>query len=132
MIIVQDLGVQALTAVLSILVAGVGVLVTAFVPKIKDAVDKHLGTSQANIANKVIDGLGSIAQTVVADFNQRVVADAKAKGVFTAELAASVKDDAVKAVIAQAPELIALGKSVIGDIEALIPQLIEQAVAKEK
>ncbi|WP_152540348.1 hypothetical protein [Sporolactobacillus terrae] len=128
----QDLGVQALTAVLSILVAGVGVLISAFVPKIKDAVDEHLGTAQANIANKVIDGLGSIAQTVVADFNQRVVADAKAKGIFTAELAASVKEDAVKAVIAQAPELIELGKSAIGDVEALIPQLIEQAVLKAK
>ncbi|WP_028983343.1 hypothetical protein [Sporolactobacillus terrae] len=128
----QDLGVQALTAVLSVLVVGIGALITAFVPKIKDAVDKHLGTSQANIANKVIDGLSTIAQTVVADFNQRVVADAKAKGVFTTELAASVKEDAVKAVIAQAPELIELGKSAIGDIEALIPQLIEQAVLKAK
>ncbi|BBN99356.1 hypothetical protein [Sporolactobacillus terrae] len=63
--------------------------------------DKHLDTAQVDIAKKVIDGLTSIAQTVVAGFNQRVVADAKAKGVFTSEFAASVKEDAVKAVIAQ-------------------------------
>jgi hypothetical protein len=132
MIIVQDLGVQVLTAVLSVLVAGVGAVVVSFMPKIKDAVDKHLSTSQADIANRVIDGLSSIAQTVVADFNQRVVSDAKAKGAFTSEFAASVKEEAVKAVIAQAPELIALGKSAIGDIECLIPQLIEQAVLKAK
>ncbi|MCO7125010.1 hypothetical protein NIE88_04370 [Sporolactobacillus shoreicorticis] len=53
--------------------------------------DKPLGTSQADIVNKTIDGLASIAQ---------------------------------------APELIALGKSAIGDIKALIPQLIKQAVLK--
>lgn len=128
----QDLGVQVLSAVLSLLVAGVGALITAFVPKIKLAADKHLSSSQADIANKVLDGLSSIAETVVADFNQRVVADAKAKGAFTSELAARVKDDAVKSVIAQAPELISLGEQAIGNIKALIPQLIEQAVLKAK
>ncbi|WP_028977714.1 hypothetical protein [Sporolactobacillus terrae] len=55
-----------------------------------------------------------------------MVADAKAKGAFTAEIAASGKRDAVKALIAQAPELITFGKSAIGDMEALIRSFLSR------
>lgn len=128
----QSFELQVLTAVLSLFVTGIGALIAAYVPKLKAIVDKHLTSKQADVAKTVIDGLSSIVQTVVADFDQRVVSDAKKNGVFTPELAANVKDAAVKAVIAQAPNLIALGQTAIGDVQALIPQLVEQAVAKAK
>lgn len=128
----QNFELQVLTAVLSLFVTGVGALIVAYVPKLKILVDKHLTAKQADTANSVIDGLSAIAGTVVADFNQRVVKDAKTNGVFTTQLADNVKSAAVNAVIAQAPQLIALGEQTIGDVKTLIPQLVEQAVSKAK
>lgn len=128
----QGFELQILYSVSSIFVVGVGALLAYFTPKVKTALDKHLTAQQATIANTVIDGISSIAQTAVADFNQRIVADAKKNGIFTQQLAESVKADAVKAVTAQASSLIALGETVIGDVKSLIPQLVEQAVAVQK
>ncbi|MDD9147812.1 hypothetical protein OYT88_04515 [Sporolactobacillus sp. CQH2019] len=128
----QNIEVQIFTAILSLFVTGLGALIAAYEPKLKALIDKNLSAKQATVANTVIDGISSIAGTVVADFNQRIVADAKKNGIFTQQLAESVKADAVKAVTAQASSLIALGETVIGDVKSLIPQLVEQAVAAQK
>ena len=125
-----SLELQILQSVLSLLVVIVGAIISAFAPKLKSTIDAHLGVRQAVIANHVIDGLSSIAEAVVQDFNQRVVSDAKKNGVFTPELAKSVKEDAIKAVTAQGSSLISLAESTLGDTTSLISTLIEQAVAK--
>lgn len=118
--------VQALLGLLSVVVtAGLGY----FAPRLKTIVAAHLNANTAQVANHVIDGLGKIAQAVVQDFNQRVVSDAKAQGVFNAQLAAAVKQDAVNAVKSQGAALLALGQGSIGDVDGLIGSLVEHAVA---
>lgn len=119
-----------LESLLSLLTVVIGSLISAFVPKIKQSLDAHLTAKQALIANHVINGLATISEAVVQDFTQRIVQDAKTSGVFTPMLAASVKKDAVSAVMSQSHALSSLGTSTLGDVEALIGTLIEQAVSK--
>lgn len=119
-----------LESLLSLLTVVIGSLISAFVPKIKKSVDAHLTAKQALIANHVINGLATISEAVVMDFNQRIVSDAKTNGVFTPQLAASVKKDAVAAVMSQSEALRSLGTSTLGDVESLIGSLIEQAVSQ--
>jgi hypothetical protein len=118
--------VSGLTGFLSLVVsAGFAYLV----PRLQKMIDAHVNAKTATVANSVIAGLSSIAQAVVQDFNQKVVADAKAAGAWTPQLAQSVKADAIAAVKSQGAALVALGKSVSVDVEPLIESLIEQAVA---
>lgn len=119
-----------LESLLSLLTMVVGSLLSILMPKIKLSIDAHLTAKQALIANHVMDGLGTIAEAVVQDFNQRIVQDAKKHGVFTPMLAASIKKDAVAAVMAQSQALYALGSHTLGDVESLIGSLVEQAVSK--
>lgn len=106
--------------------------VAYFTPKIKAVIASHFTAQQAQVANHVIDGLGKIAQSVVQDFNQTVVADAKANGAWTPKFAQQVKQDAINAVKSQGASLITLGQSTLGNIDGLISSLIEQAVTKAK
>jgi hypothetical protein len=122
---------QILQAALSIIVLLVGGLISAFVPKLKKTIDTHLGLRQAAIAKHVVDGLAQIAEAVVSDFNQRVVADAKENGVFTPQLASSIKADAIEAVLQQGATLAQLGEDVLGDMRSLVSTLVEQAVLKQ-
>lgn len=86
---------------------------------------------KGRIAAFVIDTLGKIAENVVADFNQRVVSDAKKQGVFNAQLATTVKNDAIAAVKSQASSVIALGNKFVGDMQGQIGAAIEKAVVNQ-
>lgn len=130
--IVTNIELQVLECVTSVVTAGVGALVAAAAPSIKRYIDRHVAAKDAQIADTVIDGLAQIAESVVADFNQRVVADAKAQGVWTPALKQAVKQDAVQAVLSQGANLAALAKKSVGDVPSLVETLIEQAVAKSK
>jgi 3-dehydroquinate synthetase len=121
--------VQYLTGLLALIVSGV---LTYLARNLKAFINSHTTAKNAAVANTVIDGLSSIAEAVVQDFNQRVVADAKKNGVFTPQLAQSVKEDAVAAVKSQGASLVALGSGVIGDVDGLIRSLVEKAVANSK
>jgi hypothetical protein len=120
-----NLELQIVQGVLGLLSLLVSAGVTYFAPKLKALF--HSAT-----ANRVIDGLSSIAESVVQDLNQRVVADAKANGVWTPELAQAIKADAVQAVKDQGAALVKLGQDVLGDVDGLISTLVEHAVAKAK
>jgi hypothetical protein len=123
---------QIVQALAGLLVAVVTALVSAAVPKLKAWMNNHLSAQQATVANDVLTGLASITQSVVQNFTQTVVNDAKTTGTWTPELMAQVKADAVKAVQSQGSTLVTLGNKVIGDVPALIGTLVEQAVAQQK
>lgn len=114
---------QIVNGLLGLLSLGVTAALAYFTPKAK-------ALFHSNVANRVIDGLSKIVQAVVQDFNQRVVTEAKATGVFNTQLAEAVKRDAVAAVKSQGASLLALGQGSIGDVDALIESLIEHAVAQ--
>ncbi|AFK87690.1 hypothetical protein Tsac_2837 [Thermoanaerobacterium phage THSA-485A] len=120
---------EVVQALLGLLVVVVGTAIVRGIPLLEAYLDKKIGTQQAEMANKVIDGLSTIVSAVVQQFNQTVVEDAKKEGKFDAALAAKVKADAINAVKAQGANLVALGKNCLGDVEKLIDNLIEQEVA---
>lgn len=123
---------KILESALSLLTLLVGSAVTYLTSKSKKLVDSHLNNKQSALANNVISGLASIANAVVQEFNQKVVVDAKKNGVFTPQLALAVKEDAVLAVKSQGAALLKLGESVLGNMDALVSTLVEQAVVKNK
>jgi ribosome-binding protein aMBF1 (putative translation factor) len=121
--------VQALGGLLSVTAtAAIG----AITPKIKKLIESHTTAKNATIANDSIDGLSKIVESVVSDFNQRIVTDVKAKGGWTPELAQQIKNDAIDAVKEQGVAFIKLSGQTAKDVEALISTLIEQAVSKAK
>lgn len=69
--------------------------------RLKTLMDKHIAPGNVKLCNGVIDGLTSIATSVVHSFNQQIVSDAKANGTFTAVKAAEVKAAAVQATLSQ-------------------------------
>lgn len=112
-------------------------------PKIKAFLTTHITAKNASVAesnanvaainvkvaSNAIDSLSKIVESVVTDFNQRIVADVKTKNGFTPELAEQVKKDATAAVKSQGSQFIEL---IDGNTEELVSTLIEQAVAKAK
>jgi len=126
----QQLEMQIVQALLGLLVAGVTAAVGVLLPKVQKFFTAHTGAAHATQANAIVSGLGSIAESVVQDFNQRIVTDAKKNGVWGAQLASSVKKDAVAAVLDQGANLVALGGKVLGNAEGLVSSLVEQAVGK--
>lgn len=104
-----------------------GLAISAGITYLVNAINKNV---KSKSAQDIITGLGSIADSVVQDFNQKVVSQAKANGVFTPQLAASVKQDAVQAVLSQGSALVKLGEKSVGNMQALVSSLIEQAVAR--
>ena len=123
---VNSVEVQILQDVTSAAVLAIGSALTYVTTKV---VPKYVHTKTAQTA---LDGLTQIAQSVVSDFNQKVVADAKANGVFTPQLAQAVKADAVQAVMSQGANLAALAQKSVGDVSGLVNSLIEQSVARAK
>lgn len=107
---------------------GIGVII----PKIKKFLEAHTTAKDAAIAGNALDGLSKITESVVSDFNQRIVNDVKTKGGWTPELAEQVKIDAIAAVKTQGSTFISLAGKTSGDVESLISTLIEQAVSKAK
>lgn len=121
--------VQAFTGLLSVaLTAGIGIIT----PKIKKFIETHTTAKTAKVANDVVDGLAKVSEAVVADFNQRIVTDVKAKGGWTPELAVQTKLDAIAAIKSQGSAFIALTKKTESELEPLISTLIEQAIVKAK
>lgn len=121
--------IQALGGLLfATLTAAIGVIT----PKIKGLIQAHTSAKTATVATDALDGLTKIAESVVSDFNQRIVNDTKSKGAWTSQLAEQVKDDAVAAVKAQGASFIKLSSKTSDQIDSLISTLIEQAVAKAK
>lgn len=118
--------VQALGGLLCATVtAGIGVIT----PKIKRFLESHTTAKNATVASDALDGLSKIVESVVTDFNQRIVTDVKKKNGWTPELAKQVKEDAMDAVKAQGSQFT---KLINGDVNELISTLIEQAVSKAK
>lgn len=107
---------------------GIGVII----PKIKKFLEAHTTAKDAAIAGNALDGLSKITESVVSDFNQRIVNDVKTKGGWTPELAEQIKTDALSAVKEQGASFIVLAGNTTDEIEPLISSLIEQAVAKAK
>lgn len=121
---------QIVTGLTGLLSFGVTTALGVLTPKAKQYVEHHANAKAAAVANEVINGLAAIAETVVQNFNQTVVNDAKANGLFTPKLAADIKNAAVDAVKKQAGQLVALAEKVLGDSNELISSLVEEAVAK--
>ncbi|MCL6454382.1 MAG: hypothetical protein K6T78_12290 [Alicyclobacillus sp.] len=92
----------------------------------------HTSAKTAETATTALQGLSTIATSVVQDFNQRVVSDAKKTGVWTPQLAQQVKADAVAAVKAQGGALIRLAAQTVGSTDDLVGTLLEQAVSQNK
>ena len=115
--------VQILQDVSSAAVLAIGSALTYVTSKV---LPKYI---HSKTAQNAIDGLASIAHSVVAEFNAKVVSQAKANGVFTPQLAAAVKQDAVQAVMSQGSALVTLAQKSVGDVSQLVSSLIEQAVA---
>jgi hypothetical protein len=88
----------------------------------------HASGKAAEVATTVLDGLSQIATAVVQDYNQRVVSDAKASGVWNAKFAEALKREAVQAVMDQGAALVSLAKDNVGNVEALVAALVEKAV----
>lgn len=87
---------------------------------------------QPTAATNALSGLTKIAESVVTDFNQRIVNDAKSSNAFTGNLATQVKTDAVAAVESQGASFINLLGKPASDVQSLISGLIEQAVVRAK
>lgn len=120
--------VQGLLALfLAFVTAGIGYVT----PHVKAWFQAHMSATYATMATNAFTGLGQIAENVVQDFNQRVVTDAKANGMWTPALAASVKKDAVAAVKDQGAALYKLVGN-LGNADAMVEALVEQSVAKHK
>jgi hypothetical protein len=108
--------------------AGIGVIT----PEVKKLIKSHTTAKNATIANDALDGLTKIVESVVSDFNQRIVNDSKTKGAWTPAQAAQTKVDAMAAVKEQGASFIKLSSQSGKEIESMISTLIEQAVAKAK
>jgi hypothetical protein len=128
----MSLETQFVQALSGLLYASATAGIAVVTPKIKDFLNTHTTAKTAAVASDVFDGLSKIAESVVSDFNERIVNDAKSKQAWTPELAQQVKVDAVAAVKAQGQPFIKLIDKSAGDVESLISTLIEQAVAKAK
>lgn len=120
---------QLVQALGGLLCAAVTAGISAVTPKVRKYLESHTTAKTAAIATDAIDGLTKIVESVVTDFNQRIVNDAKTKQAFTDDLAEQTKKDAVAAIKAQGAPFI---KLLSGDVESLISSLIEQAVSKQK
>jgi len=123
---------QIVQGAAGLLTLTVTLVITMLTGRAKRWISAHSSAKAADVATTVIDGLGSIAEAVVSDFNQRVVTQAKAAGTWTPALAASVKADAIRAVADQGGQLVALGQSVVGNMSGLVSSLVEGAVARSK
>lgn len=128
----QGIELQIVQGVTGLLALAVTAAISYLSPRAKRWIGSHSTAQVAGVADKVMWSLSGIAEAVVQDFNQRVVGDAKAAGTWTPALAASVKADAVKAVMDQGSQLVKLGTSVVGNVESLVGSLVEQAVARGK
>lgn len=122
--------VDILSALLGLLLIGTKVSLAYVVPRLKSFIDSKVSATHAQVANSVIDSLAKITESVVQEGNQLWIADAKKNGIFTAEMAQQAKADAIKAVMNHAPELVALGQQVIGDVPAFIGSLVDKFVAQ--
>ena len=98
-------------------------------PFVKKWITNHLPAQEAQVADSVLNNLGTIVKSVVGNFNVSVVNDLKATKLFTPEAAAIVKQDALTAIKSQGAHLIALGKTTVGDIESWIEAELQNAVA---
>jgi len=130
--VTQSLELQVVQGLLGLLLAATTAGIGYVAPRVKRWLSAHSTAQVAGVAGKVIDGLSTIAEAVVQDFNQRVVLDAKKQGTWTPQLAASVKADALVAVRDQGAQLVALGQSVVGNMDGLIASLVEQVVGRQK
>jgi hypothetical protein len=116
---------QALLAVfVTALTAGISYLTR----QAKAYLSAHASGKAAEVATTVLDGLSQIATAVVQDYNQRVVSDAKTKGIWNAQFAEALKQEAVQAVMDQGAALVSLAKDNVGNVEALVAALVEKAV----
>jgi len=104
--------IQALSALVYIVaIAGI----TYVTPKIKKFLEVH---TNAKTATTVTDEFSKIAESVVNDFNARIVNDTKSRQAWNPQLAQTIKNDAIASVKTQ--------------IEPLLSTLIEEAVTKAK
>jgi hypothetical protein len=107
--------IQALSA-LAYIVAIAGI--TYVTPKIKKFLEVHIDAKNVPAVDSALDEITKVAETVVTDFNTRIVNDAKSRQAWSPQLAQTIKNDAIASVKTQ--------------IEPLLSTLIEQAVSKAK
>lgn len=128
----MSLETQLIQALSGLLYAAATAAISVMTANIKNFIKAHTQEKKAAVARNAIEGLSKIAESVVADFNQRIVKDVKAKKAWTPELAEQVKRDAVAAVKSQGSAFILLIGKNDKDVEPLISTLIEQAISKRK
>src|SRR5579875_302281 len=129
---IMSLESQFVEALSGLLYASATAGIAVITPKIKNFILAHTQEKTAAVANNAIDGLSKIAMSVVADFNQRIVADTKADKAWTPELAEKIKKDAIAAVKSQGGPFIQLIGTTEDDVVNLISTLIEHAVSQGK
>lgn len=128
----MSLETQFVQALSGLLYASATAGIRVITPKIKGFLEYHITAKKMTVAYDVLNGLSRISESVVSDFNQRVVNDVKGKGGWTPQLAQQVKRDATSAIKSQGSPFIKLLEKTLGDVEPLIATLIEQTVAKAK
>jgi nitrogenase molybdenum-iron protein alpha/beta subunit len=97
---------------------------------LKNWLSAHTAANTAAMSAHVIDGLTQITESVVQEYNQRLMQDAKKYGVWNEQLEESLKADAVKAVLSQGAKLTELGMEVLGDVPSLVSSLVANEFAK--
>ena len=107
--------IQALSALVYIVaIAGI----TYVTPKIKRFLEVHIDAKNVPVVESTVDEISKVAESVVNDFNNRIVNDTKSRQAWNPQLAQTIKNDAIASVKTQ--------------IEPLLSTLIEQAVSKAK
>jgi hypothetical protein len=120
------------TAGLSIAGTALIMLMRDGVKKVEEKVATYLPQDEALNVNDFLDTVERIAEMVVADTNQRIVSGLKAQGLFTPEVAASVKQAAVQDVMNNLGPLKEKAVGLIGPLERIVEQAIEKCVVAVK
>ena len=128
---------EVLALVIYAVITGAGVvLVKAILDYINTSIDdiqKNTKLVEYEVLNRIIDRVQVVVTTIVQAINQEFVADIKASGKFTKELAVEAKNKALNT----AKELITdeaanAIEQVYGDVDEYLGALIEQIVAELK
>ncbi|GIM47055.1 hypothetical protein DNHGIG_26040 [Collibacillus ludicampi] len=120
------------TAGLSIAVTALTMGLRGGVKKIEEKIAPYIPPDAEPSVNDILDTVERIAEMVVADTNQRIVSGLKAQGLFTPEVAASVKQAAVQEVLANLGPLKEKAVGLIGPLERIVEQAIEKHVVLAK
>ncbi|WP_026975763.1 hypothetical protein [Alicyclobacillus contaminans] len=119
---------EVVQALSGILVAAITASLAWVSNHVKAYLAAHTDAKIAETASNAVDKLQQIAEAVVEDFNQKIVADAKANGVWNKNLADTVRKEALQAVLDQGAAFAGVLKSAGTDVEGLVLSFINSYV----